>query len=318
MSLAPLRVLITGGAGFIGSHLAEALLARGDEVWVLDDLSTGRLDNLAAVAGHPRLHVQVGSVFDADLVPSLVDEVEIVYHLAASVGVRLILERPVETIENNILGTSAVLRAAVKGRRKVIIASSSEVYGKADHVPLREDDDSLLGPTVKSRWSYACSKAIDEFLALAYWHGKEVPVVVLRYFNTVGPRQTGRYGMVVPRLVGQALRGEPLTVYGDGRQTRSFTDVADAVRGTVLLADHPGAVGQVFNVGNGREVSILELAERIRALTGTASPITLVPYDEAYGRGFEGTCAAGSRRSPRRAPWSATSPRWTSTRPSAG
>lgn len=282
-----MRAFVTGGAGFIGSHLAEALLARGDEVTLLDDLSTGRLDNLAAVSGHPRLRVHVGSVFEADLVQSLVDEAEVVYHLAASVGVRLILEHPVETIETNILGTSAVLRAAVKGRRKVVIASSSEVYGKNDQVPLREDDDSLLGPTVKSRWSYACSKAIDEFLALAYWHGKEVPVVILRYFNTVGPRQTGRYGMVVPRLVGQALAGEPLTVYGDGRQTRSFTDVADAVRCTILLADHPGAVGQVFNVGNGREVSILELAERVRALTGTAAPITFVPYEEAYGRGFE-------------------------------
>jgi len=281
------RALITGGAGFIGSHLAEALLARGDEVWILDDLSTGRLENLKAVQGHPRLHLQVGSVFDAELVQSLVDETEVVYHLAASVGVRLILERPVETIETNILGTSAVLRAAVKGRRKVVIASSSEVYGKNDQVPLREDDDSLLGPTVKSRWSYAASKAIDEFLALAYWHGKEVPAVILRYFNTVGPRQTGRYGMVVPRLVAQALAGQLLTVYGDGRQTRSFTDVADAVRCTILLADHPGAVGEVFNVGNGREVSILELAERILALTGSRSPITLVPYDEAYGRGFE-------------------------------
>jgi UDP-glucose 4-epimerase len=211
----------------------------------------------------------------------------VVYHLAAAVGVRLILEQPVETIETNILGTDRVLRAAVKGLKKVVIASTSEVYGKNDRVPLREDDDGLLGPTVKSRWSYACSKAIDEFLGLAYCRSKGLPVVIVRYFNTIGPRQTGRYGMVVPRFVQQALNGEPITVYGDGGQSRSFTDVSDAVRATIELSINPRAVGEVFNIGNGHEITIEGLAQRVKTLTGSSSLITHVPYEEAYTEGFE-------------------------------
>jgi UDP-glucose 4-epimerase len=281
------RALITGGAGFIGSHLAEALLAADHDVAVLDDLSTGRLENLEAVAKHPRLTVTVGSVLDEGLVRKAVSGADVVYHLAAAVGVRLILERPVGTIETNVAGTDAILRAAAETGSRVLIASTSEVYGKNDRVPLSEDDDRVLGPTTKSRWSYACSKAIDEFLGLAYHREYGLPVVVLRYFNTVGPRQTGRYGMVLPRFVRQALDGEPITVYGDGAQTRCFTDVEDAVRVTVALSMADQAVGQVFNVGTAHELTITALAERVRHLTGSASPIVYVPYDEAYQPGFE-------------------------------
>jgi UDP-glucose 4-epimerase len=278
---------VTGGSGFIGSHLTEALLAAGHEVVVLDDLSTGRLVNLAAVEAHPRLEVVEGSVTDDSLVRKLVAGAEVVYHLAAAVGVRLILDRPVGTIETNIVGTETILRAAREGRPRVILASTSEVYGKNDRVPLSEDDDRVLGPTTKSRWSYACSKAIDEFLALAYYHEYGVPVTILRFFNTIGPRQTGRYGMVVPRFVRQALDGAPITVYGDGRQSRCFTDVEDTVRGAITLAETPAAVGQVFNVGNTQELTIQALAERVRALTESAAPIVRVPYDEAFQPGFE-------------------------------
>jgi len=282
-----MRALVTGGAGFIGSHLAESLIAQGHEVIVLDDLSTGRVDNLAAVAASPRLRTHWGSVLEEERLQEFVDEVDVVYHLAAAVGVALIMQRPVETIETNILGTDRVLRCAAKGQKKVVIASTSEVYGKNDQVPLREDDDGVLGPTTKRRWSYACSKAIDEFLALAYCEQRGVPTVVVRYFNTIGPRQTGRYGMVVPRFVGQALRGEPITVYGDGTQTRSFTDVEDAVAATIALSMHAGAVGEVFNIGNGREIAINDLAERVRELTGSRSPIAHVPFEDVYGAGFE-------------------------------
>ncbi len=282
-----MRALVTGGSGFIGSHLTEALLAAGHEVVVLDDLSTGRLVNLAAVEAHPRLEVVEGSVTDDSLVRKLVAGAEVVYHLAAAVGVRLILDRPVGTIETNIVGTETILRAAREGRPRVILASTSEVYGKNDRVPLSEDDDRVLGPTTKSRWSYACSKAIDEFLALAYYHEYGVPVTILRFFNTIGPRQTGRYGMVVPRFVRQALDGAPITVYGDGRQSRCFTDVEDTVRGAITLAETPAAVGQVFNVGNTQELTIQALAERVRALTESAAPIVRVPYDEAFQPGFE-------------------------------
>jgi UDP-glucose 4-epimerase len=282
-----MRALITGGAGFIGSHLAEGLLATGREVVVLDDLSTGRVENLQAVQGHPRLTLTVGSVRDEALVQKLVDAADVVYHLAAAVGVRLILERPVETIETNIVGTDVMLRAAAGRRIPVVIASTSEVYGKNDKVPLSEDDDRVLGPTTKSRWSYACSKAIDEFLALAYHRERGLPVVVLRFFNTVGPRQTGRYGMVVPRFARQALDGEPITVYGDGRQSRCFTDVEDAVRATIALSTSPEAAGEVVNVGSSQEVAIGELAERVKHLAGSGSPIGLVPYDQAYQPGFE-------------------------------
>jgi UDP-glucose 4-epimerase len=282
-----MRALITGGAGFIGSHLAEALLAAGHEVGVLDDLSTGRLDNLRAVQGHPGFALTVGSVRDEALVQKLVDEADLVYHLAAAVGVRLILERPVETIATNIAGTEVILRAAAPRPTPVVLASTSEVYGKNDRVPLSEDDDRVLGPTTKSRWSYACSKAIDEFLGLAYQRERGLPIVILRFFNTVGPRQTGRYGMVVPRFVRQALDGAPLTVYGDGQQSRCFTDVEDAVRATVALSTSPQAVGEVVNVGSDHEVRIGELAEQVKRLTGSASPILRVPYDEAYQPGFE-------------------------------
>jgi UDP-glucose 4-epimerase len=282
-----MRVLVTGGSGFIGSHLTEALLRDGHEVVVLDDLSTGRLENLQGVQGHPRFTVHLGSVLDEALVRKLVDEVDMVYHLAAAVGVRLILERPVETIETNIVGTEMVLRAATGKRARVVLASTSEVYGKNDAVPLSEEDDRILGPTTKSRWSYACSKAIDEFLGLAYYREREVPVVILRFFNTVGPRQTGQYGMVVPRFARQALDGEPITVYGDGRQSRAFTDVEDAVRATVALSMSPAAVGEVVNVGSSEEVTIGELAERVKRLAGSRSPLVFVPYEEAYQPGFE-------------------------------
>lgn len=282
-----MKALVTGGAGFIGSYLVEALVARGDEVYIIDDLSTGRAENLQRLLDHNRVHVHWHSILGDRVLQELVDEVEIVYHLAAAVGVRLILDKPVETIETNILGTSKVLQCAAKGRKKVVLASSSEVYGKNDQVPLREEDDGLLGPTSKSRWSYACSKAIDEFLALAYWREHEVPVVIVRYFNTIGLRQTGRYGMVVPRFVQQALKGEPITVYGDGRQSRSFTDVADTVAATIELSLHPGAVGQVFNIGNGAETTINDLATQVKELTRSRSEIVHVPYAQAYEEGFE-------------------------------
>jgi UDP-glucose 4-epimerase len=281
------RALVTGGAGFIGSHLTEALLAAGREVVVLDDLSTGQLGNLAGVEGHPRLEVVAGSVTDETLVRKLVTGADVVYHLAAAVGVRLILDRPVGTIETNIVGTETVLRAARAGRPRVVLASTSEVYGKNDRVPLSEDDDRVLGPTTKSRWSYACSKAIDEFLGLAYHREYGLPVTIVRFFNTIGPRQTGRYGMVVPRFVRQALDGGPITVYGDGHQSRCFTDVEDTVRATIALSLAPAAIGEVFNVGTTHELTIGALAERVRALAGSNAPIVLVPYDEAYQPGFE-------------------------------
>lgn len=282
-----MRALVTGGAGFIGSHLTEALLAGGHEVVVLDDLSTGQRGNLAAVEDHPRLEVVVGSVTDETLVRKVVPGADVIYHLAAAVGVRLILDRPVATIETNIAGTEILLRAARERRPRVVLASTSEVYGKNDRVPLSEDDDRLLGPTTKSRWSYACSKAIDEFLGLAYHREYGLPVTIVRFFNTIGPRQTGRYGMVVPRFVRQALDGDPITVYGDGRQSRCFTDVEDTVRATIALSLAPAAIGEVFNVGTTHELTIEALAERVRALAGSDAPIVRVPYDEAYQPGFE-------------------------------
>jgi UDP-glucose 4-epimerase len=282
-----MKALVTGGAGFIGSHLTEALIAEGHEVTVIDDLSTGRAQNLAALAADTRLRTVWASILEEERLQDLVDDVDIVYHLAAAVGVQLILDRPVETIETNILGTDRVLRCALKAQKKVVIASTSEVYGKNDAVPLKETDDGVLGPTVKSRWSYACSKAIDEFLGLAYFKAHGLPVVIVRYFNTIGPRQVGRYGMVVPRFVQQALTGAPLTVYGDGEQSRSFTDVADTVAATVALSRHPAAVGEVFNVGTGSEITINELAALVKELTASESPITHVPYAQAYEAGFE-------------------------------
>ena len=282
-----MRVLITGGAGFVGSHLAEALLDRGDEVFVLDDLYTGSIDNIAHLKGNPKFHYTIDTVANEPVLAELIDRCDTVVHLAAAVGVKLIVESPVRTIETNVHGTEVVLKIAAKKRKLVLIASTSEVYGKSAKVPFGEDADLVLGPTSKHRWAYACSKMIDEFLALAYWKERKLPVIVVRLFNTVGPRQTGQYGMVVPTLVRQALRGEPITVFGDGSQSRSFTYVGDVVRAVVALIDEPRAVGQVFNIGNGKEISIGELAARIKAMTNSASPIVKIPYDQAYEAGFE-------------------------------
>jgi UDP-glucose 4-epimerase len=283
-----MKALITGGAGFVGSHLAEALLARGDTVHVLDNLSTGAMDNIGHLKGQEHFHYLIDSVMNERVVAEVIDRVDVVYHLAAAVGVKLIVESPVNTIETNVHGTEMVLKVASKKKKKVLIASTSEVYGKSEEVPFREDADLVLGATTKGRWSYACSKAIDEFLALAYWKEKGLPVVVFRLFNTVGPRQTGRYGMVIPNFVKQALQGHPITVFGDGTQSRSFTYVSDVVDALVKLAEHPDAVGQVLNIGNDHEeISILELAQRVKARTGSKSAIELVPYDKAYEEGFE-------------------------------
>jgi UDP-glucose 4-epimerase len=282
-----MKVLITGGAGFIGSHLSDACIARGDEVFVIDDLSTGSLDNLARVAGHPSFHFTFGSVQDAALTGELVDQCEVIFHLAAAVGVKLIVESPVRTIETNVRGTEVVLAAASRNLKRLLIASTSEVYGLSEQVPFREDGNLVMGATTRGRWSYACSKAIDEFLALAYHHEKKLPAIVVRLFNTVGPRQIGRYGMVVPTLVRQALDGKPLTVYGSGKQTRCFAFVDDVVKSLLLLMDHDDAPGEVFNIGSTEEVSITQLAERVLSLTGAESGIVYVPYSEAYEEGFE-------------------------------
>jgi UDP-glucose 4-epimerase len=283
-----MRALITGGAGFVGSHLSEALLARGDDVHVIDNLSTGSIDNVLHLKANPRFHYTIDTVLNEPVLAELVDRVDVVFHLAAAVGVRLIVESPVNTIETNVHGTELVLKLANKKRKKVLLASTSEVYGKANVVPFREDGDLVMGPTSKSRWSYACSKAIDEFLGLAYHRERRLPVVVARLFNTVGPRQTGRYGMVVPSFVKQALLGHTLTVFGDGTQTRCFTYVTDVVGQLILLAEEPRAVGQVFNVGNDRdEVAILDLARRVKERTASGSAVELVPYDRAYEEGFE-------------------------------
>ncbi len=282
-----MRVLITGGAGFIGSHLAEALLDRDHEVDVIDDLSTGSIENIAHLKGRRGFHYTIDTIAHEPVLAEHVDWCDVVFHLAAAVGVRLIVEAPVHTIETNVHGTEVVLKHAAKKRKLVVVASTSEVYGKSTAVPFREDADLVLGPTPKHRWAYACSKAIDEFLALAYWKEKKLPVIIVRLFNTVGPRQTGRYGMVIPTFVRQALAGEPITVFGDGSQSRSFADVSDVVRGLLALVAEPRAVGEVFNIGNPHEVTIRELAERVRVLTGSRSPIVFVPYDEAYEAGFE-------------------------------
>ena len=282
-----MRTLITGGAGFIGSHLADRLLAEGHTVFVLDDLSTGSFENIAHLKGRPGFHYTIDSVINEPVLAELVDQADVVFHLAAAVGVKLIVEAPVHTIETNVHGTEVVLKQAAKKGKMVLIASTSEVYGKSTDVPFREDGDLALGATSRHRWAYACSKALDEFLALAYWKEKKLPVVIVRLFNTVGPRQTGRYGMVVPTFVQQALAGDPITVFGDGSQTRCFTYVSDVVSALVSLPGKPEAVGAVFNVGNTQEVTILHLAERVRALAGSSSPIVNVPYDEAYEEGFE-------------------------------
>jgi len=279
--------LITGGAGFIGSHLSDVLLGAGQRVLSIDDLSTGRLANIAHLLGRPDFHFAQAPIADKVVLDRLASQADVIVHLAAAVGVQLIVEHPVHTIETNVGGTEAVLRAAHTYRARVLIASTSEVYGKGSKVPFAEEDDVLLGATSKSRWGYAASKMIDEFLALAYHREKGTPVTVARFFNTVGPRQTGQYGMVVPRLMRQALRGEPLTVFGDGTQRRCFCDVRDVVQAVVGLAHHPGAVGRVFNVGSEEEISINDLAARVKAAAGSKSAITHVPYETAYAPGFE-------------------------------
>lgn len=313
------RALVTGGAGFIGSHLAEALLERGYHATIVDDLSTGTFDNIMHLVGHPRFHFAIDTITNEVVMDRLASECDLIFHLAAAVGVELIVEDPVRVIETNILGTHAVLKVANRYRRKILIASTSEIYGKGPGSPFREDDDLLLGPTTKSRWSYSTSKAVDEFLGLAYHRQKGLPVIIFRLFNTVGPRQTGQYGMVVPRFVGQALHGKALTVYGDGQQTRTFCHVKDAVDAVVRLAECPEAVGQVFNIGSEDEISILELARKVLGVVdasgggvpargsagqGVGRPdgnpsdraesggrkrerIVFLPYEEAYESGFE-------------------------------
>jgi nucleoside-diphosphate-sugar epimerase len=281
------RFLITGGAGFIGSHLADELLERGDQVHVLDDLSTGSIDNLRHLKGKPGFEYTIDSAANAPIVAELVDSADVVFHLAAAVGVQLIVESPVRTIETNVHCTEVVLAQASKKKKPVFIASSSEVYGKSADLPYREDGDLTLGATIKGRWSYACSKAIDEFLAIAHWKERKLPTVIGRLFNTVGPRQTGRYGMVIPNFVAQALAGRPLTVYGDGTQRRCFCHVADVVRALADLMRREDVYGEVFNIGAESEIEIRKLAERVVELTGSSSEITLVPYDVAYEEGFE-------------------------------
>ena len=288
------RALITGGAGFIGSHLAEALLERGWTVEVVDDLSTGSIENISHLKGHPHFAYTLDSVMNRSLMLELVDRADVIFHLAAAVGVRLIVEKPVHTIETNIKATELILELAARKRRPLLLASTSEVYGKLDKPKFSEDDDVILGPTSKSRWCYAASKMIDEFLARAYFKEHGLPTVVARLFNTIGPRQTGQYGMVVPRFVRLALAGQPIPVYGDGTQRRSFTWVGDVVGAMLALIAHPQAYGEVFNIGHTKEISIYDLAVLVKQLTGSASEIGLVPYEQAYEAGFEDM--------PRRAP----------------
>jgi UDP-glucose 4-epimerase len=281
------RALITGGAGFIGSHLAEALLERGWTVEVVDDLSTGRMENISHLKGHPHFSYVLDSVMSRPLMLELVDRAHVIFHLAAAVGVRLIVEKPVHTIETNIKATELVLELAARKQRPLLLASTSEVYGKLDKPKFSEDDDVILGPTSRARWCYAASKIIDEFLARAYYREKGLPVVVVRLFNTIGPRQTGQYGMVVPRFVRLALAGQPIAVYGDGTQRRSFTWVGDVVAAMLALIEHRQAYGEVFNVGHSKEISIYELAVLVKQMTASLSEIVLVPYEEAYEAGFE-------------------------------
>ena len=282
-----MRVLITGGAGFIGSHLADAYLQRGDEVFVIDDLSTGSIANIKHLFSHPRFHYTIASVQNRPVTAELVDQVDVVFHLAAAVGVRLIIESPVRTIENNLQGAEVQLELASKKRKRVLLASTSEVYGLSTNIPFREDGDLVLGASTTSRWSYACTKLMDEFLGLAYCRERKLPTIIVRLFNTVGPRQTGTYGMVLPAFVKQALAGDRITVYGDGSQSRCFGYVGDVTDGLIKLMDHPDSPGGVFNIGSTEEITILGLARRVKELTGSSSEIVLIPYDEAYEDGFE-------------------------------
>jgi len=281
------KFLVTGGAGFIGSHLAERLVADGHEVFIIDDLSTGRMENIRALKKEKRFHYHIDTINNEPLLAELIDEVGVVFHLAAAVGVRRIIERPVQTIETNIHGTELVLKHAAKKRKLVFLASSSEVYGKSDRAPFREDDDMVLGPTTKSRWSYACSKAIDEFLALSYHRERGLPVIIGRLFNIAGPRQVGDYGMVLPRFIESALKGRPLQVYGSGRQVRCFLDVADLVEALVRLTREQRAVGRVFNIGNDEPVSVNALASLVKQNVNPRVRIVRIPYEKAYERGFE-------------------------------
>ncbi|HJZ82349.1 MAG TPA: GDP-mannose 4,6-dehydratase [Pyrinomonadaceae bacterium] len=282
-----MRVLITGGAGFIGSHLCDAYLKRGDEIFIIDDLSTGSFENIRHLKDHPRFHYTIDSVHNQPVTAELVDQCDVIFHLAAAVGVKLIVESPVNTIETNVHGTEVVLSLANKKKKKVLIASTSEVYGLSTQIPFSEDGQLVMGATTKGRWSYACSKAIDEFLALAYWREKKLPTIVVRLFNTVGPRQTGQYGMVIPTFVKQALSDRPITVFGDGKQSRCFCYVGDVVGALVKLMDDERAVGEVFNVGSNQEITIGDLAQKVKELTKSESEIVFVPYDDAYEQGFE-------------------------------
>ncbi len=282
-----MNVLITGGAGFVGSHLAETLLQRGQHVTIIDDLSTGRMENIAHIRQFPHFRFAIETIMNEAVMDRLVSECDVIYHLASAVGVELIVNRPVEVIERCILGSEVVLKIANRYKKKVLITSTSEVYGKSSKVPFSEEDDRILGPTTKSRWSYSCSKAIDEFLALAYHKEKQLPVVLVRLFNTVGPRQTGQYGMVVPRFVQAAMNNQTIRVYGDGTQSRCFGYVGDVVNAITMLMDHPGSIGQIFNIGSTEEVSIMELAQRVKTLTGSKSEIVKIPYEQAYEQGFE-------------------------------
>lgn len=283
----PVNYLITGGAGFIGSHLADALVKDGNRVVAIDDLSTGNLENIAHLIGSPNFRFIRASITDGIDLHQFASQADVIIHLAAAVGVKFIVEHPVHTVETNINGTERVLKAALPYNCRVLIASTSEVYGKGSKIPFREDDDVVLGATTKSRWAYAASKMVDEFLAFAYEREYGLPVAVVRLFNTVGPRQTGRYGMVIPRFVGQALRGEPITVYGDGQQSRCFGDVRDVVQAIIGLARHSESPGKVYNIGSTEEITMRGLAERVKAITGSSSPIVHIPYAEAYAPGFE-------------------------------
>ena len=284
-----MKVLVTGGAGFIGSHLAERLLAQGNEVYVIDDLSTGDFDNVRHLEENPRFHMKVGTVLDREALRPLVDWCDIIYHLAAAVGVNFIIDNPLHSLTTNIRGTEFVLELANKDKKRVLLASTSEVYGKKNgKVSFQEDDDRLLGPTTVDRWIYSTTKAVDEMLGLAYWREKKLPVLTVRFFNVIGPRQTGDFGMVVPRMVKQALLGHPITVYGDGDQRRCFTDIEDALDGLTSLSEHPDTPGEIFNLGGNvetNEISIKNLANKVKALTESEAPIEFVPYDKAFAKG---------------------------------